>query len=257
MNTSLSILNWAAITHPGARHKQNQDALLIDQDIHQSSWHGTGYLDKALRHLFAISDGVSQSPNPSKASYTVLEGLLQSWQKIPDATPVQHKEYIQNYLDKNTSQKLAGMSATLIAALFNGQKFTLFNSGDSRAYLINKQGITKLSKDHTILQRMIDEGEITPGEAINASSLYDGLDQCFVGRSLDGPPRIQVCITDLKPGQFLLLCSDGLNLYLSDDEIMHHVVNSESLEIGLNRLFRQSIARGGEDNISIIALSAS
>jgi len=248
-------LSWAAITHPGVKHKQNQDAVIVDQDIHQSAWHGYGNLDIASKHLFAISDGVSQSPNPSKASRTVLEGLYKSWLKTPDASSIRHKESIQNYLDKNTSHKLIGMSATLVTALYNGLNFTIFNSGDSRAYLIDQQDIIQLSKDHTILQRMLDDGEITKDEAANASSLYNGLDQCFFARSLDGPPRIQVCTTELQYGQYLLLCSDGLNLYISDDEIKSQLLNSESCETAVTQLLDLAIARGGEDNVSMICVT--
>jgi PPM family protein phosphatase len=243
-------LSWAALTHPGTIHKQNQDSVLLEQSIHQSTWHGFGQLEKASKHLFAISDGVSQSPNPSKASRTILEGLHKSWLKMPDARPVSHKESIQNYLDKNTSHKLIGMSATLVAALYNGLNFTIFNSGDSRAYLIDQQGIIQLSKDHTILQRMLDEGEITKDEAANAASLYNGLDQCFFARSLDGPPRIQVYTTELQYGQYLLLCSDGLNLYISDDEIKNQLLNSESCETAVTQLFDLAIARGGVERIT-------
>ncbi|MBC8549118.1 MAG: serine/threonine-protein phosphatase [Candidatus Brocadiales bacterium] len=246
------------LTHPGAIHKQNQDAILINQRVHQSSgFISTGYLETTSPHLIAISDGVSQSPNPSKASRTVLQGLLQSWESKPDSTPIQHKESIQDYLDKATNKKLSGMSATLVAALYNNQKFTIINSGDSRAYLIDALGITQLSKDHTTLQRMLDDGDITKEEAANASSLYDGLDQCFVARSLDGPPRIHTCTVALKPGQLLLLCSDGLNLYLSDDEIWDRIMNSESIGNGVVQLGEKAIARGGEDNISIICIGYS
>ena len=142
------------------------------------------------------------------------------------------------------------MGTTLVSAVAWDEETLVTNIGDSRAYLITRGGITRISKDHSVVENMIDNGEITPEAARHHPK------RNLITRAL-GPEHIVQADTfpvEWKQGDFLLLCSDGLVNTVSDQEILFEVIHNGEPGDCLNRLLELSHQRGAPDNVTAVLL---
>jgi len=144
-----------------------------------------------------------------------------------------------------------GMGTTLVAALFYDDQLTLANVGDSRAYRLRNGHLEQLTRDHTLMQELIERGFYTPEEARKS------LNRNVVTRALGIEPEVQVDIQEevALPGDLYLLCSDGLNDMI-DDETIRLTLNdvSDNLEKSANELIERANEQGGRDNISAVLI---
>ena len=143
-----------------------------------------------------------------------------------------------------------GMGTTLVAAVCRKDRALLFNVGDSRCYLINAAGIRALTRDHSLVEDLLENGDITQEEARTHPN------RNLITRAV-GTERTVLCDTfdvTLLPGDHLLLCSDGLVNTVSDQEILYEVIHEEQKETCLDRMLEISIDRGAPDNVTMILL---
>ena len=142
------------------------------------------------------------------------------------------------------------MGTTLVSAVAQDEEVLVTNIGDSRAYLITRGGITRISKDHSVVENMIDNGEITPEAARHHPK------RNLITRALGPEPAAQADTfsVEWKQGDFLLLCSDGLVNTVSDQEILFEVIHNGEPNDCLNRLLDLSRQRGAPDNVTAVLL---
>ena len=143
-----------------------------------------------------------------------------------------------------------GMGTTLVAAICSGAQCMILNIGDSRAYRINASGIKAITRDHSWVQDMLENGDITEEEARNHPN------RNLITRAL-GTEKTVRCDTfslTLAEGDHLLLCSDGLVNTVSDQEMLYEVIHGDDMETCLDRLMEIAIDRGAPDNVTIILL---
>lgn len=144
------------------------------------------------------------------------------------------------------------MGTTLVAALVccNKNAATIVHAGDSRAYLINQAGIRQLTTDHSLVQRLIQLGQLTPQEARTHPQ------RNVIYKNLGDKPRIEPDITEVKleAGDRLLLCSDGLSGMVTDEKIHQIVMSASSPQEACRQLVDAANAAGGDDNISVIVI---
>lgn len=141
-----------------------------------------------------------------------------------------------------------GMATTLTAVLGDGAGFALAHVGDSRGYRWRDGELTRVTRDHTLVQQLLDEREITPAEA--ARHLY----RSMVLRSVDAeqPPQPDLVRLDLREGDRVLLCSDGLSDLVSDTDIAR-LLAAPDLDDAVRDLVDAALAAGGRDNITCVA----
>jgi protein phosphatase len=153
--------------------------------------------------------------------------------------------------------KLSGMASTLVGVRLIGNAATIFNVGDSRAYLLtggaDEPDARLLSRDHSFLNELIDDGEITQAQSNDAASFMRGLTAQFIADAEFDEFKVNIVTHVMQPGERLLLCSDGLNEVLSDTEIAKLLVGN-SVEDLLNAC-KASRRGGGTDDFSVIALT--
>lgn len=129
----------------------------------------------------------------------------------------------QDYVALSANAELVGMASTLVGVRLIGNTVTIFNVGDSRAYLLtsgeNGGQAQQLSRDHSLLNEMLMAGEITPAQAGNAASILRGLTCQFIADAEFDEFNVNIVTHALQPGERLLLCSNGLNEVLNDAEI--------------------------------------
>lgn len=144
--------------------------------------------------------------------------------------------------------ELSGMGTTVTAALIFGQNVFVAHVGDSRCYLINREGIDKVSRDHSLVGRLVEIGQITPEQAAKHPQ------RNLIYRSLGTYPNVEVDLYQrpMKIGDCLLLCSDGLTGHVADEELQEIVLAARDPHQAAQRLVNLANQRGGEDNITVI-----
>lgn len=144
------------------------------------------------------------------------------------------------------------MGTTLVAAVVMGNVVHIANVGDSRAYLINRTGIRRITTDHSLVERLISLGHIDQHEARTHPQ------RNVIYRTLGDTPDVEVdyFTEHISAGDRLLLCSDGLNAKLEDHEIWEIVMRCASPQDACEHLVQAANEHGGDDNISVIILGA-
>lgn len=152
------------------------------------------------------------------------------------------------YQESKENKDYSGMGTTVTASLiYEGQLF-ISHVGDSRAYLINQHSIEKISRDHSLVGRLLEIGQITPEEAEVHPQ------RNLIYRSLGGFPAVEVEVYQLPmhSNDYLLLCTDGLYEHVKDEEIQKIVVGSHEPGDACRHLVNLANIRGGDDNSTVV-----
>ncbi|MGH8598847.1 MAG: Stp1/IreP family PP2C-type Ser/Thr phosphatase, partial [Gammaproteobacteria bacterium] len=142
-----------------------------------------------------------------------------------------------------------GMGTTIVMALFSGSRVTIGHVGDSRIYLFRGESLQQVTNDHSLVQELIDRGFFTPEEA------QANTPKNLVTRALGIDETVEVDIQELttEPDDIYLLCSDGLNDMVNDEEIRLTLSKySANLVQAAHELVQLANAGGGKDNISVV-----
>ena len=142
------------------------------------------------------------------------------------------------------------MGTTLVCALARDKQVVIINVGDSRAYHISRDGIRQISRDHSLVEALVERGELTPEEAKHHPQ------RNLITRALGPDASVQAdsFYVEWKQGDFLLLCSDGLVNTVSDQEILFEVIHNGEPDTCLARLVALSRQRGAPDNVTAVLL---
>jgi PPM family protein phosphatase len=203
--------------------------------------------------LLAVSDGMGGLTAGEVASALVIEGLPHALREGRASAPTE--ELLDAGVRKVNAkvwdaarQKGIRMGATLTAVYIDGPVAWIAEVGDSRAYLIRAGAITQLTKDQSLVQRLLDAGALSPEQA--AHSPHRGV----VLQAMGHGPEVSVALArlELRARDCLVLCSDGLTTHVSDDDIREVVLSSADLTVACNRLVNLAKERGGLDNITVM-----
>ena len=153
------------------------------------------------------------------------------------------------YKTAESQPQYAGMGTTLVMALFYDNQVTVAHIGDSRLYRLRGDEFGTITRDHSLLQEQIDSGMISVEEARYSQN------KNLVTRALGVDPEVETEMHDyaVQPGDIYLLCSDGLNDMVEDEEIqMTLQMLSANLELAATQLIQMANDNGGRDNVSVI-----
>ncbi len=144
----------------------------------------------------------------------------------------------------------AGMGTTLVAVVINGQDAAVVNVGDSRCYWLAESQILQVTRDHSWVQDLVDRGVITSGEARSHPR------KNLITRAVGHQRRIRSDIfrMDLREGDILLLCSDGLSNLVTEAEIASELISGKDDESKCGALLRLALERGAPDNVTTVIL---
>lgn len=154
------------------------------------------------------------------------------------------------YARAKEDESLRGMGTTLVSAIVSPESAIICNVGDSRAYLIGADVISRVTRDHSVVESLVEAGNITKEEARLHPS------RNLITRAL-GPDESIECdcySIPFAPGDSLLLCSDGLVVTAEDDEIFAIVHNEADGAKALVRLVQLALERGAPDNVTVVLI---
>ncbi len=148
-------------------------------------------------------------------------------------------------------KKLHGMGTTLVAVVQSNARIGIINVGDSRAYQISGDGITRITRDHSLVEDMVLMGELTEKQAQE----HPGKNLITRAVGTDSNVSGDVYFPDVKKGEYILLCSDGLSNLVTEHEILYEVLYGGKNSECCRRLIDIANSRGGYDNITAVLLS--
>lgn len=239
-------MQYWAITDPGCSRPQNQDAYLIEK------------LDKNTT-LFVICDGMGGAKSGNVASTLASDVFVQevkrSWKSNMDLEEsdlmLENAIKLANFTVHDQScqfEEFDGMGTTLVAVLLSGKQATIVNVGDSRAYNITELGVEQITTDHSLVQMMIQRGELTREQAKN----YPGKNLITRAIGTETMVKCDIFHRRVKNGECFLLCTDGLSNVVDEQEMLFEVVHGSNHESACQRLLAIAKNRGAPDNVTCI-----
>ena len=239
--------HWA-LTDRGCVRSQNQDTYKTVQ------------LDKNTL-LCVVCDGMGGAKSGNVASQMAAEVFVQeiqrSWmtgmskERISQIMQAAVRQANTTVFDQSRQfEEFQGMGTTLVAALIQGKLATVVNVGDSRAYKVDRDGIRQITKDHSMVQLMVDRGELTPEMA----KTYPGKNLITRAVGTESTVVTDVFQLEVEKGDCLLLCSDGMSNMMDDQEILFEVVHGINKEGCCQRLLDIATGRGAPDNVTSVLI---
>ena len=239
-------MRYWGLTDPGCVRTQNQDAYQMEQ------------LDRSTA-LCIVCDGMGGAKSGNIASTLAVDVFVQevrrSWTSSMNQEKINQMLYsavkLANFTVYDQAQQFEefdGMGTTLVAVLIHNRHATVIHVGDSRAYRVNADGIWQMTRDHSLVQMMVERGELSQEMAKS----YPGKN--FITRAIGTEPIVDCDISNLElsKGEFLVLCSDGLSNVLDDQEILFEVIHGVNKQDCCQRLLDIAKNRGAPDNVTSV-----
>jgi serine/threonine protein phosphatase PrpC len=240
----------AGFTDIGLRRNHNEDHIGFNQ-----------------QHAIAVlADGMGGHQAGEVAAHMAVNSVLEKLQKFCEKkssvpiTSSQLLEFVSNSISHSNSvifnaaesiDEHKGMGTTLVAAVIRDSKIYAGHVGDSRLYLFRGRALRRITRDHSLVQDLIDKGFYTEEEAKSASVGH------IVTRSLGTKPEVEVDTVehDAQPNDILLLCSDGLSDMVADWQIEETLADHQKdINKTAKKLIMLANRNGGKDNISVILM---
>jgi len=244
----------ANVSDVGKRRPHNEDSTLCDlaEGLAILADGMGGYKAGEIASAIAVSsthkqiiDGLQRLSRGDKGKQS---GLSQQAAIVKNAVISVNSEI---YAIAQTDPQCQGMGTTMVVVLFHDNVCTIAHVGDSRLYRKRQTNFAQITKDHSLYQEVIDRGMFTPEEAMKNTP------KNLVTRAIGIDSEVQVDIGEeaVLPGDIYLLCSDGLNDMVDDEEI-HLTLSkySANLAQAADQLVRLANEKGGKDNISVILI---
>jgi len=275
-------LSYAVQTHVGRERPHNEDGVAACSFTTMTS-------SQAIAcGLFVVSDGMGGHNAGEIASMTAIKSMVSAvnrdyFQKLVRSRFFRLPDHVYNYHFKKLKAPTAplpprrilpraiqranrdiielsrknpaffGMGATITAAIIVDRTLTVASVGDSRCYIIGPDRLRQVTRDHTIVNQMLELGTITPEEA----KYHPGRNFLYRSLGSDEVMELDVYEEELTPPAWVLLCSDGLNNMVADEDIRKILARARSPESVATRLVRKANRAGGKDNISVVLVKVS
>lgn len=235
----------AGLTDPGRERRRNEDCYLVRTGKEIS--------------IFAVADGMGGHVAGDVASRMAISVVGKIWDQISCSVPaggyrkiVEEIFFEANNLiwnDASLDPARQGMGTTLTMGLLHGANLVVGHVGDSRAYLITGGRIERLTCDHSLVEQLVQAGDIDPVEAQGHPQRH------ILTRALGSGPGVEVDLVERKlaGGEALLLCTDGLTSLVREEEMLDLAKgNLADPQQAVHKLVELANARGGSDNITVV-----
>ena len=240
-------MNIWGITDVGVVRRQNQDDYHIELLAEDMA-------------LGIVCDGMGGAKAGNVASQLAVETFLETaraqppeqWRNEPEALLHFAAERANDavHFRASVDADCRGMGTTMVAALVIGTHAYILNIGDSRCYLVRPEGISRVTRDHSVVEDLVARGQITPEQARQHPQ------KNLITRALGAEAKLRADLfrQPVEAGDALLLCSDGLSNMVSDQELLYEVLHGGPAEDCCRRLLDIALSRGAPDNVTAVLL---
>lgn len=199
--------------------------------------------------LFAVADGMGGHQGGEVASKLALDTLLKATDGAALVQAVQDANRAV-FERAGSDPALAGMGTTLTAFLADRDTLRLAHVGDSRAYLLRDGDLQRITTDHTVVEGLVEKGELTPHEA----SIHPQRSILTRAVGVEGEVQVDQGSIDVRPGDRLLLCSDGLTGMVDDENIHRILEERRDPQAAADALVEAANEAGGQDNVTAVVI---
>ncbi len=211
--------------------------------------------------LLVVADGMGGAAAGELASQmatdSIYQHLVRTWSADQEVTPQRFAYRLKEAVEVANASihahakahpEVRGMGTTTTAAGVLGDHLYLSQVGDSRAYLVRDGQAHQLTKDQSLMQRLVEAGELTEEEAAQSER------RNIILQALGPDPKVKVDLThqEVRRGDVLVLCSDGLSGQVKKEEIAQAVTSTADLSAACDQLIALANQRGGPDNITVV-----
>ena len=245
------MMNVWGMTDTGLVRRENQDYYAVEVSEE------TGFT------ICVVCDGMGGPGGGKLASRLAVDAFLAAcranlrkemdWDQAEEVTAFAVAAANTAVYERSCAEngRLRGMGTTLVSAVVRDGQAVLNNVGDSRAYLIRREGgISRITRDHSVVERLVEQGNITEEEARRHPN------RNIITRAL-GPDESALSDTywaQLEPGDCLLLCTDGLTGTVTDQELGEEILRGTEDNKCLDRLLEMAKAQGAPDNVTAVLM---
>ncbi|MBH24655.1 MAG: serine/threonine protein phosphatase [Myxococcales bacterium] len=246
-------IRYAGNTHVGMKRDHNEDSLFLLPE----------------HNIYIVADGMGGHASGEVASQMAVETIVQFYKDTSEDEDItwpfkmeKGRKYQENRIIAGVklanlkifeaamaNSKQKGMGTTVVATVFHDKSIYVGHVGDSRVYRLRGETLTQLTEDHSLLNDYIKMKDLTPEEIENFPH------KNVIVRALGMKETVQVDVVSEDPvhRDIYLLCSDGLNGMITDEEMREILVSSnEELEQACNRLIQLANQNGGNDNVTVV-----
>jgi PPM family protein phosphatase len=262
-------IEYAGSSDVGRVRRNNEDRFVIadlSRDVAVRAGNGQVAAPHGISQatVLAVADGLGGHTSGELAGRIAVDSLLKhlaetmAWPAIDDhdLTPLLEElgravEICQTAIFRHTAAnpETAGMGTTLTTACIVGPYALLAHAGDSRCYLYREGELRRLTTDHTVARRLVERGELDAEEA--AQSRWNHVLWKVLGGS-NVPVEPDLSIVEVFPGDFLLLCTDGITKHLNDDRLAEMLADGRSAASICRSLIQAANDEGGSDNVTAV-----
>lgn len=234
-------VQWAGVTDVGLRRESNQDAFLARFPLFVVADGMGGHAGGEIASQAAVAELRALVDSAEVSAGTIEQAIERATAQIiehPDAT------------DDGTGTTLTGV---FLANSGDQPRWMTLNIGDSRVYLVRDAGIAQITRDHSVVQDMVDSGRLRPDEV--EGHPYSNVITRAVGASeVTTPDYVSL---DVHDGDTFVICSDGLTKELTDYGIQHFVTSFPEPAQAAAGMLEAALGNGGRDNVTLIVVRVS
>jgi protein phosphatase len=233
------IFETGAASHPGLVREINEDS----------------YVSRPEAGLWAVADGMGGHDAGDVASQMVAERLreVSGTDALEPRIEAARRslEQANAALRRMADERGAVIGSTVAALVAGDEGYACLWSGDSRVYRVDRAGIAQLTRDHTVVEDLVESGALTPDEARS----FPGRNVITRAVGASGSLAVDMARGPLQAGDVFVLCSDGLTGHVSDEEI-RSCVAGRSCQQACDALIAATLADGASDNVTVIVVRA-
>jgi protein phosphatase len=248
--TSIGRINASLKTDQGQVRDHNEDFISFKEPTNASLAARDGW-------VYIVADGVGGADAGEVASKFSTERTIENYladdemtdwgERLYQAMQKANTELRQMFIEKSTGNRMA---TTMVAAVFHDNLVTLAHVGDSRGDHWKDGKLKQITKDQSLVAKLVEEGAITEEEALN----HPRRNVILHSLGSEATPKIDLFELEIGVGEQIVLCSDGLTRHVFDEEIAQ-IVGEQTPAEAAETLIQLANERGGEDNISVAVLS--
>lgn len=256
--SSTVYLRTAALSDVGMVRELNEDAVMVVEYKRDSQ------VEPAQNFLYVVADGMGGAEAGEIAS-AIAVGAIRNYVEdgLRGGVASDRRNVLQNALEEANRKILEyvadhpearGMGSTAVSMLIVPPEAAVAWVGDSRAYLCDSTGLRQLTKDHSLVQRLVEIGQITPEEARYHE--HKNVITRSLGARQSGAAGAESAAIRLKRGDRMMLCSDGLTAHVEDERITEILRRHADPYEAARELVVAANAGGGTDNVSVVVIFA-